>query len=56
MQSAVLQLLDVRDISISEVLLLAGSEETPVKHTISDEVEEVGSKLTLELPSEASGE
>lgn len=49
-------LLDVRDISISEVLLLAGGEETPVKHTISDEVAEVGSKLTLELPSEASGE
>lgn len=43
-------LLDVRDLKISNACILAGATSIPINYTISDEVENIGSKLTLELP------
>ncbi|XP_055918165.1 leukotriene A-4 hydrolase isoform X2 [Eupeodes corollae] len=50
-------LLDVRDLKISNASILAGSTSIPINYTVSDEVENIGSKLTLDLPEgTAAGE
>ncbi|XP_068145346.1 leukotriene A-4 hydrolase isoform X1 [Drosophila tropicalis] len=44
-------LLDVRDINVKSATLLAGGSEVPINYFISDAVEDMGQKLTLELPA-----
>ncbi|XP_043642326.1 leukotriene A-4 hydrolase isoform X2 [Drosophila teissieri] len=44
-------LLDVRDINVTNATLLAGGSELPINFFISDAVDDIGQKLTLELPS-----
>ncbi|EDW75514.2 uncharacterized protein Dwil_GK23897, isoform A [Drosophila willistoni] len=44
-------LLDVRDINVKNATLLAGGNEVPINYFISDAVEDMGQKLTLELPA-----
>ncbi|XP_017069922.2 leukotriene A-4 hydrolase isoform X2 [Drosophila eugracilis] len=44
-------LLDVRDINVTNATLLAGGSELPINYFISDAVDDIGQKLTLELPS-----
>jgi leukotriene-A4 hydrolase len=43
--------LDVRDITIKSILFQRPEETVPIDYTISDTVEEVGSKLTIFLPT-----
>lgn len=49
-------LLDVSGINISDVSILASGNEIPINFMISDEVKNIGSKLTLDLPCDSSGE
>ncbi|KAH8327902.1 hypothetical protein KR067_001424 [Drosophila pandora] len=44
-------ILDVRDINVTNATLLAGGSELPINFFISDPVDDIGQKLTLELPS-----
>ncbi|KAH8273583.1 hypothetical protein KR018_002274 [Drosophila ironensis] len=44
-------ILDVRDINVINATLLAGGSELPINFFISDPVDDIGQKLTLELPS-----
>ncbi|XP_017001715.2 leukotriene A-4 hydrolase isoform X1 [Drosophila takahashii] len=44
-------LLDVRDINVTNATLLAGGSELPINYFISDAIDDIGQKLTLELPS-----
>ncbi|XP_037934677.1 leukotriene A-4 hydrolase-like [Teleopsis dalmanni] len=43
-------ILDVRDITIKDVVILSNNNSTPVNYFITDSVVDIGSKLTLELP------
>ncbi|KAH8241790.1 hypothetical protein KR026_000550 [Drosophila bipectinata] len=44
-------ILDVRDINVTNATLLAGGSQLPINFFISDPVDDIGQKLTLELPS-----
>ncbi|KAH8327749.1 hypothetical protein KR074_006337 [Drosophila pseudoananassae] len=44
-------ILDVRDINVTNATLLAGGTKLPINFFISDPVDDIGQKLTLELPS-----
>ena len=51
------QLLDVRDIKIVNAEIVSGSSTIPLNHFLSDNVDDIGAKLTLELPQgTAAGE
>lgn len=50
------QLLDVSDLSISEVNIVTEGGKIPANFTISDLVKDIGSKLTVDLPTKTSGE
>lgn len=43
-------ILDVRDIKICKATIVSGKDELPISYFISDPVEDIGQKLTLELP------
>lgn len=50
------QLLDVSELTIDDVNVLTDGGRIPVNHFVSDLVKDIGSKLTIELPTKTSGE
>lgn len=50
------QLLDVSDITVDSVNVKANNCEIPLKFRISDPVADIGSKLTIDLPTKTDGE
>lgn len=48
--------LDISELTIEDVSLRLEGGSTPVNHFISDFVENIGSKLVIELPTKTSGE
>ena len=51
-----LQLLDVSELNIVEVNVKANDCEVPLKFRVSDTVPDIGSKLTIDLPTKTDGE
>lgn len=49
-------LLDVRDLNISEANILTSGKEIPILFFTSNNVEDIGSRLTLNLPAGSEGE
>lgn len=46
-----MQLLDVRDITINNAAILcSGGSAIPINYFVSDPVDDIGAKLTLDLP------
>lgn len=43
------------DLNIKNVALITAGTEIPVKYFVSDYVEHIGSKLTVELPTKSTG-
>ncbi|XP_037958023.1 leukotriene A-4 hydrolase isoform X2 [Teleopsis dalmanni] len=43
-------LLDVRNVTIKDVVILCDNKSIPINHFVSDPVDDIGAKLTLELP------
>lgn len=50
------QLLDVSDLTIQEVNIVTEGGKIPVNYFVSDPVADIGSKLTIELPTKTSGD
>lgn len=50
-----LQLLDVSELTIEAVAIKTATEKIPVNFTVSDDVESIGAKLTVHLPTKMSG-
>lgn len=50
-----IQLLDVSELTILEVSIKTDGGNIPVNFFVSDLVKEIGSKLTIELPTKTSG-
>jgi leukotriene-A4 hydrolase len=50
------QLLDVSDITIDSINVFNDDCEIPLKFTITDQVPDIGSKLTIALPTKTDGE
>lgn len=50
------QLLDVDGLTVSDVSVVTEGGKIPVNYTISDEVKNIGSKLTVDLPTKTSGD
>lgn len=49
--SLYMQLLDVRDITINNAAILcSGGSAIPINYFVSDPVDDIGAKLTLDLP------
>lgn len=49
-------MLDVSEINIESVVVKANDCEVPLKWRVSDKVENIGSKLTIDLPTKTDGE
>lgn len=49
------QLLDVSDLAVSDISIKSNGTKIPVDFAITDHVKEIGSKLTIDLPSKTSG-
>ncbi len=49
------QLLDIRDINIESISVKSGAGEIPLNFQVSDSVPDIGSKLTIDLPTKTDG-
>lgn len=49
-------LLDVKNLNIKNIKIVSANTKIPVNFFVSDEVKEVGEKLTIELPTSTSGD
>jgi hypothetical protein len=49
------QLLDVREVKIESISIKTSAGLAPVTFYITDDVKDIGSKLTIELPTKTSG-
>lgn len=49
--------MDVRDVNVLKAEIISGNSSIPLNYFVSDPVDDIGAKLTLELPQgTATGE
>lgn len=49
-------MLDVSDLTINEINVVSEGGKIPVNFAVTDLVKDIGSKLTIDLPTKTSGE